>query len=104
MDAVAPAILVMLACSPDAQVCREVRLAAQFANIEDCRAALPLELRKMRRQGQPVVGRCETGAAYPAVDPIVTGAVEDRLATVRVTRRDNGRANTTVYRVPKTAP
>lgn len=104
MDAVASAILVMLACGPDTQVCREMRLATDYANIETCRAALPLELRKMRRQGQPVVGRCESSPADPAVDPIVTGAVEGGLATVRVTRRDNGHARTTAYRVPRTVP
>ena len=85
-------------------MCREVRSSTHFENAETCRAALPLELRKMRRRGQPVVGRCESRPADPAVDPIVTGVIEDGLATVRVTRRDSGHTSTTVYSVPKTVP
>lgn len=104
MDALTPAILVMLACNPAADLCREMRLSTRFENIEDCRAALPEELRKMRRQGQTVVGRCESAAAVPGVYPIVTRAVVTELATVRVTRNDNGRTSTSVYPVPKAIP
>ena len=99
MDPVTPAILVMLACNPDGQMCREMQSPASYASIEACRAALPEMLHKMKRLGRPVIGRCE---ADQAIDPTVTGTVQSDVAIVRVTRGDNGRMNTSIYRVRKT--
>ncbi|MEP9390592.1 hypothetical protein, partial [Mesorhizobium sp. KR9-304] len=86
LDPITTAVLVLLACSPDARQCHEMRLPEAYATIEACRAALPDTLRRMSHEGQPAIGRCVSHEGDAGVDPIVTGAVEPGLATVRVTR------------------
>ena len=104
MDTLSSAVLLMLACSPDAQQCRELPLSQTYATIDACQAALPDALRKESRPSQPVIGRCAHQDGGISLDPIVTGAVETDLATVRVTRIVGGQPSISTYRVPKTAP
>lgn len=101
MDPIAPALLVLLACNPDAQSCREIRASETYATIETCRAALPETLRRMNGQGSRIIGRCASAEAGSGVDRVVTGSVESEAAIVRVTRGDGGRFGTETYRVPK---
>jgi hypothetical protein len=104
MDALSSAVLLMLACSPGAQRCSELRLSQTYATIDACRAALPDTLRKASQPSRPVIGRCVHQDGDPGIDPTVTGMVEADLATVRVTRIVGGHTTSSTYRVPKTAP
>lgn len=104
MDSLSSAVLLMLACSPDAKQCHELRLSQTYASIDACRAALPDTLRKASSPSRPVIGRCVHREDDPEVDRTVTGAVETDFVTVRVTRIVGGHASSSSYRVPKTAP
>jgi hypothetical protein len=100
MDIQTSAVLIMLACAPNGDQCHEMRMAETYPTIEGCRAALSAALRNSSQPGRPVIGRCASEADL-APDPMVTGSVNDAVATVRVTRITDGNSTTSTYRVPK---
>jgi hypothetical protein len=102
MDSLTSAVLIFLACSPSSQDCREMRYPDAFASIEECREALPEALRRLSLSGHPATGRCVSSETRPSVDPMMTGSIaNDQMASVRVTRMEDGRAVVSTYLVPR---
>jgi hypothetical protein len=109
MEPAATALMILLACSPDALDCREVQLARPYESIAACREALPQAVRRLSTDRIQVVGRCTLAAdaVIPGVDPIITGSaargavIKEGYTTVRVTRLDGRAPSTRVYEVPK---
>jgi hypothetical protein len=109
MEPAATALMILLACSPDALDCREVQLARAYESIVACREALPQVVKRLSSERSQVVGRCTLAAdaAIPGIDPMITGSAargavtKEGYTTVRVTRLDGRTPSTRIYEVPK---
>ena len=120
MDAVTSAIMVLLSCSPDPMLCRELPAKPTlFSTASQCEEALADQISRASRRGQKTVGQCRaisdadaarwgvlpTGELFYAgtvdvidIAPVAAEAaakIKSGPATVRVTRGNGSGATTT---------